>query len=243
METFLISDVYSCIYCEDKRGKRDFVCRRSAGFILTFSGEILFSSAAGAVRADAATAVFLPRGISYRNECLRPAQSVVINFCSDFGADAPLALAAVPRETALGICRRIRPHLHTENPYDRLFVLSEVYALAYRLFGGLPSAQPEHNDARAVYAYLLQNFDKKIKVEALAAAFSMSSVCLQKRFRAAYGKSIYRALCEIRMQRACELLEEKRPVGEIAQSVGYEDIYSFSRAFKRLCGAAPSVYR
>ena len=46
------------------------------------------------------------------------------------------------------------------------------------------------------------------------------------------------------MQHACFLLEvSDRPIQDIAQELGYEDAYYFSRVFKRTLGVAPFYYR
>ena len=42
------------------------------------------------------------------------------------------------------------------------------------------------------------------------------------------------------MKKAYEMILERMPVKKIALSVGYTDVYQFSRAFKRYFGYAPS---
>ena len=48
---------------------------------------------------------------------------------------------------------------------------------------------------------------------------------------------------QIRMNRACELLKEKKHnIEEIASLVGYNSVQSFRRAFKRVYGINPREY-
>ena len=48
----------------------------------------------------------------------------------------------------------------------------------------------------------------------------------------------------LRIQAACRLLDTTtRPIHVVAENVGYEDPYYFSRAFRRIMGVAPRSYR
>jgi AraC-like DNA-binding protein len=48
----------------------------------------------------------------------------------------------------------------------------------------------------------------------------------------------------VRIARARELLESgNTPQKEIAQSLGYEDVASFARVFRKATGLAPGAYR
>jgi transcriptional regulator GlxA family with amidase domain len=65
-----------------------------------------------------------------------------------------------------------------------------------------------------------------------------------REFTRQVGHPPKRFLLKCKMRRARKLLEESRmSIGEIADTLMYEDIYFFSRQFKRFCGLAPSVYR
>ena len=58
-----------------------------------------------------------------------------------------------------------------------------------------------------------------------------------------YGVSFSSYLEMKRLRYAQEFLKSRRPVGEVAQAVGYSSDYSFRRAFKRVVGVAPSDYQ
>ena len=48
----------------------------------------------------------------------------------------------------------------------------------------------------------------------------------------------------MKMQQACDLLDASRQtVKQIALSLGYEDVYYFSRLFKQVIGLSPAQYR
>jgi AraC-like DNA-binding protein len=74
------------------------------------------------------------------------------------------------------------------------------------------------------------------------AALSRSHLC--NRFRECFGSSIREYVIRKRMAAAQRLLYEVelRP-GEIAEAVGYPDIYQFSKQFKKRFGVSPTRYR
>ena len=80
-----------------------------------------------------------------------------------------------------------------------------------------------------------------LQIDEVAAFCGMSAVYLRKIIKEVYHKTPFHLLCEVRMKKACEMLLEKRPVKEIALSVGYSDVYQFSRAYKRYFGFPPTT--
>jgi AraC-like DNA-binding protein len=73
---------------------------------------------------------------------------------------------------------------------------------------------------------------------------SMSRSAFAARFRALTGDSPIRYVTRCRLARAArQLRTTDATLAEIARNAGYESEFSFSRAFKRAFGIAPSAYR
>jgi len=77
--------------------------------------------------------------------------------------------------------------------------------------------------------------------ESVARALGMSPRTLQRRL-ADEGTSYHEILNRTREQLACAYIREGWSVTEVAFTLGFGDTSSFSRAFKRWTGVAPSVY-
>ncbi|MBB6670006.1 AraC family transcriptional regulator [Cohnella nanjingensis] len=78
----------------------------------------------------------------------------------------------------------------------------------------------------------------------LAADLGISPVQLTRRFRAAYRTTPSGFVTELRLGRACRLLEETtRPLEWIAQQCGYENSFYLSRIFSAKLGMTPSAHR
>lgn len=81
-------------------------------------------------------------------------------------------------------------------------------------------------------------------VASLAAHVAISRSVLASRFTELVGESPIRYLTRWRMHEAARLLRETTlPAGRIAIQVGYGSPFSFTKAFVREVGVAPSVYR
>ena len=78
----------------------------------------------------------------------------------------------------------------------------------------------------------------------LADSLALSPVQLTRRFRAAYGVTPSEFVTELRLSRACRLLEETTlSIDKIASRCGYENGFYLSRVFRHKRGMTPSFYR
>ena len=81
-------------------------------------------------------------------------------------------------------------------------------------------------------------------VVALADLVSMSRSAFSARFTLLVGQPPLRYLSNVRLARAARALEASGgTLKQVARSVGYESEASFSKAFKRVYGVAPGVFR
>lgn len=92
---------------------------------------------------------------------------------------------------------------------------------------------------------LVDMSDGRIRsVKEVAREIGCNADYLSNRFLKARGKSLKMHINLRRIQKAKSLLAySERRVGEIAEQVGFDDIYSFSRFFSRQTGKSPSMYR
>jgi len=92
--------------------------------------------------------------------------------------------------------------------------------------------------------YLGENFSKKLRLSDLArqAGWSVPHLCTE--FKRFYGVPIIQYIQQLRMNQSIYLLRDhNRNISEIAGLVGYPDLYTFSKMFKRCIGLSPRNFR
>lgn len=99
-------------------------------------------------------------------------------------------------------------------------------------------------DFRNVLVYIENNLAKKLTVDELAGVMHLHPNYFIRHFKAFFGVSPIRFINNMRMDRAKFLLSgTDQSISQIARSVGIDDIFYFSKQFKKYNGYAPTEYR
>jgi len=92
--------------------------------------------------------------------------------------------------------------------------------------------------------YMAANLDRPLTLAQLAAIASWSPTHYSMAFRRQLNLSPIEYLLRLKIQRACERLRTTdASIASIAQDIGYDDPFYFSRLFRRRVGASPRAYR
>ena len=93
--------------------------------------------------------------------------------------------------------------------------------------------------------FLMQNYrDANLSLHFTASQFNISEGYLSHFFKKASGSNFYGFVESLRLEEALRRLRDTRAtIKEIAYEVGYRNVQSFRRAFKRVFGISPSSYR
>lgn len=88
------------------------------------------------------------------------------------------------------------------------------------------------------------NFSKPWTLDALAKLSGMSRAGFADKFKVTMGETPLKYLTMVRMQKAVQfLVETEDSLEQIAEKVGYQDPFSFSKVFKKLTGLPPREFR
>lgn len=242
MEDFVIVKFEALLAVHDPKGRiREFVDRGSSSFIITRKGKIRFSYPNGFVTAQAGRPVFLPKGFSYTNECLEAAESYVFNFQTLHTYEEPMQLASISDARAAEYYEQICAKIVSPSLYNTLSILEIMYSLSCCLLRECKASGRFHPTVEKAMSFLRQNYGRAgLTAKDAAVHCCISEVYLRKLFERELHSTPFRELTKIRMEKAKMMTEEKRPQKEIAESVGYADVFQFCRAFKRYFGYPPS---
>ncbi len=91
--------------------------------------------------------------------------------------------------------------------------------------------------------YIKMNYYRKISVEQLCDAASIDRTYLFRLFKQITGKSPRAYIIDYKMKTAKKLFETSDfSVTQVAQAVGYDDAFAFSKLFKNRYGISPKSY-
>lgn len=132
------------------------------------------------------------------------------------------------------------------DPLSAQQAAAQVFMLLLVLWRELQNPTPEEPDDRVGEAIqqLSEQPSEWLSVRALARKAGMSESQFSRRFVRHTGETPGRYAARQRMLRAQILLRDTPlRVGEIAEELGYRDIYYFSRQFRRHAGLSPLQWR
>ncbi len=124
----------------------------------------------------------------------------------------------------------------------------ECISLLYKIFAELQKQnyipQNQYNLLKPAIEYIEENFlDSKISVTYLANICGISEAYLKKLFIKRFGASPIKYIIQLKINHACDLLRsELYSITQVAELCGYDNVYYFSRQFKRYAGVTPSVF-
>ncbi|SFC66390.1 AraC-type DNA-binding protein [Parapedobacter composti] len=104
----------------------------------------------------------------------------------------------------------------------------------------------EHDMVRmsGIYEYITQNFTKDIALEDIAAQAHISPSAFCRYFKARTKRTLKEFVNDLRINYACQLLEENRhSITQICFEAGFNNISNFNRRFKEMKGITPQQYR
>ena len=125
--------------------------------------------------------------------------------------------------------------------------LSEINDVFCRLCEIISASKKSHNQKMLdeILEYLHANYkNANISLYNISSDFKISSSYLSQFFKEQTGQNFSNYLESIRLKEACKLLGDRRiTIEKITELVGYNNAYSFRRAFKRRMGRLPNEYR
>ena len=126
--------------------------------------------------------------------------------------------------------------------YLTLFLISllrheEKTATADRKSGSLPLLD-------AILSYMQQNLHRKLTLEQLAAEFHISHSYIKKLFAQYLQTGAMHYFIGLKIVKAKDLLREsEKNVSQIAEILGYDNVYYFCNQFRKTVGMSPLEYR
>lgn len=129
-------------------------------------------------------------------------------------------------------------------PLLRCYAMEIMIHAMQRLLVTVPPHGDSNTTIAAICDYIDEHYKEDITLTKICQEKYFSLPYISKKFKRVRGLSFEQYLQQVRVHHACTLLlETDMTIDAIANHVNYSDIASFRRAFKRMTGKSPSVFR
>lgn len=197
---------------------------------------------------DSAHIVYIPSGASYHYSCRENGECVIVEFCCDDpGAQMQSFVVNNSADILPTLDKIERAHTFKKAGY-KAYCLSGLYRLLYymvsqdesRYLAGLKKQRIQPG-----LDYLESHYqDHALSVQTLAEISGVSEIYFRKLFTEIYGTPPKKYINLIRMSKARELLlTGEVSVQQVAEAVGFRDVYSFCKSFRKAHDCTPTQYR
>ncbi len=127
-----------------------------------------------------------------------------------------------------------------------IIVRATFYEIMYMIISEINDTVDMTENTLDLFHYMqsfTNDYEKQIDVTKLALEYGMSPRKFRSIFKKIYAATPKEYIIENKMQKAKELLASGRyNVGEVAYMIGYDDIFYFSKLFKRKMGKSPKHF-
>jgi AraC family transcriptional regulator len=107
-----------------------------------------------------------------------------------------------------------------------------------------PSTRMEiYSRLHSAYEYMQDNYETKVTIDTVARHACLSPFNFKRLFKEFYHVSPHQFITNLRLTRAQALLKAGMPVKAVCKKVGFEDVSSFIRLFKRTMCVTPDQFR
>lgn len=124
-------------------------------------------------------------------------------------------------------------------------VKNAVISAALQCISRREPAPSDISLSKKIISYITENYsDPELTVATVAEQFNLNASYISSLFKKTNHISLLQYITKIRLEHSRQLLTENRyKITEIAEMVGYSDVFYFSKRFKRAYGCPPKDYR
>lgn len=217
--------------------------RLQSTLVFVENGSIHYSYDGGEFESGSGALLYVPQAGSYKyNIQNADFVQIEVEFYSNGEAVAfseyPILVKGADMTEVRGAFRRLE---HGVGTFEKRAV---AYILLEQLYGFYNQSANTMSKITPAIEYISAHCNEKIYMEHVAKLCLLSESQMRRLFREELGMSPIDFKNSKRMEIARELLKYSHmTIGEISNSLGFDNTYSFSTFFKKLAGVSPREYR
>ena len=247
LSDLIISGIFSATTMfSDENTKAQRNNRSRWALVIKYEGETLYVSKGKTYISDLNHPVVLPKGCSYEWCCTKTGHYSIIEFECDLVCDDIFSFHVNNSEKILKTFKELEYKRTLKKPMYKVEGIQDVYSILLMLTQTVSKKYlptEKYSKINPALDYIAKNYHTGIKNDDLAKLTGLSTVYFRKLFTDVIGISPIAYIHKLRIKKAKEILKsDYSSITDIAQTLGYLNIYDFSRAFKKNVGISPSKY-
>lgn len=247
LSNLTIKKIYSVstIYTE-KNAAAKRKNRPKWALVIKYEGETCYTSNGKDYISNINNIAILPKGSDYDWCCTKAGHFSIIEFECDKTYHDIFLFNVKNGEQYHKIIKKMEIGRTLKKTAYKLDELRDLYGLISALLKAdsrkyIPSGK-EQKILPAI-EYIAENYNKHIANDELASVTGLSTVYFRKLFKEVMGISPINYIQSVKMGKAQKMLQsDYSSITDIAYSLGYNNLYEFSRDFKKYIGISPSKY-
>ena len=245
MSDFYIGNIYIIAKKQEPRGLVfENPSREWHGFVLIISGEGSFFGPRGEERISGGDLILLGRGCRYGIRLANGSEYITSAFdvfIENTAATEPFPAIVKADEITVDRMLEVERLFCAGDRVECRLLLTEIYSA---VLSGLEERGESGGHAERAASIIGRRFRDSISIPEIARECNVSESYLRSSFRARFGVSMSAYRERLRIREAENLLRSGFfSVKEIAERLGYCDVFHFTKAFSRGVGETPAAYR
>ena len=134
---------------------------------------------------------------------------------------------------------------HKTYPVESMAILYDIYLKFLKIFDARYLPGSYFRKIEKSHKYILENYySGHINISTLAEISKMTEVHFRRLFKEIFNMPPVQYINNLRIERAKNLMLHgyEKTIGKIAEKCGYDDVYYFSKIFKKYTGLSPLNY-
>ena len=221
--------------------------RECWALVLKYEGETVYYADGKEFISAKESPTLLPRGSSYDWICTHAGRFMIVEFDAEGSMPTPVTLHSSSHEELLRALRELEKKCRSTDSLSSMECIRDLYSIFIslsRVYDRQYTPSEKSKKIAPAHDYIVANFDKTPTLDMLAKMCGISAVYFRKLFLEIYGVAPLTYARTLRIEKAKQMLgTDYGTLGDIAESLGYQSLYDFSRDFKKHTGVAPSKYK
>lgn len=230
----------------DKGANAKKINRPCWAIILKFEGETEYKCGGKTLISNNENIVILPKGSSYEWVCKKAGRFFTVEFSCDLCCWEIMSFPISSNEKIIKAFKQLEYKLIAKSPFYKLEATKLTYDILLNILSSTAKSylpKDKRDKIQVALDFMAENYASSITNDSLAALTPFSTVYFRKLFTEMTGLSPMVYLRNIRINKAKQMLKsDYGSISDIAVSLGYSNIYEFSRTFKKHTGLSPTEY-